>query len=76
MTSRNQKIDDLMIVLDTMHRLGQMRHDDYSFFHDAINGLRDPEPVAKDANAEPEFNAGFDRLENLIAETLAERDCE
>lgn len=41
MSTRNQKIGELIIVLDAMNATGAMRYEDYSFFHDAINDLRD-----------------------------------
>lgn len=143
MTSRNEKIEGLLISLNALHAVGQMRYGDYSFLHDAINDLRDPEPtvmlrdadfqpgetywvsfpdgsrilveakvdsrgdvdiyndavafsmwvgrsgapmnrehlasvepIAKDANADARFNAGFDALEELAEHLTLERDCE
>lgn len=43
MATRNEKITGLLVILDTMNALGQMRYEDYSFFHDAISDLRDEE---------------------------------
>lgn len=43
MAARNEKIDGLITVLDTMNALGHIRYEDYTFFHDAINDLRDKE---------------------------------